>query len=240
MTPRQTPQDVLVDGELVVDTGSAPIVIFSGTGTIVPPAPGETIDLIDVTIPPASNIQATGLVIEQRLALQGSGQLAAVEGDHITLRADVTIEIAAESKEIPKLDLGTVGAAGTAIPSEVIIDIPEGTVAAADVETFSRPVISGRTLNCEQWKPKVILTDPEHFEIHCETTASGGKLLDLDEKSLVIKGKKKQETPTPNNSDKDSLPYIIGGVGGAVVVIAVIIVVVVCRRKSDDSSKSGH
>jgi hypothetical protein len=217
-----------VNGTQEIDS-SEKFVSLNGSGLIQAAGGAAQIELFDVTVRHGANITAVGLVIEQRLALQGGSQLAAVDGGNITLLPDVTIEVAAVYQQLPKLDLGNVGINYSVVPSELRIDIPEGTVAHEELEAFSRPVISGRTLNCQQWKLKVALSDEANFQVECETTGSGGRLLALPEVSLVIKGKKKQapSATTPAGHDSGHQTAIIVGVCAGVVVVVVIVLVVV-------------
>jgi hypothetical protein len=113
-----TPRSVSVEGEQVVDTIAVETIVnLTGIGTVKPPTPDATIELVDVTISAGSDITASHLVVADRIALEGNGQLAATEGDQITLHQGVTIEVAAVHQQLPRLDLGNVGEHYDVVPS---------------------------------------------------------------------------------------------------------------------------
>jgi hypothetical protein len=236
---------------------SSPIII-TGNGTIRP-ATGDTLFLRDITIPAGSLITAVGLTIEKRLAMEGAGRLVAAPGDFITWQEDVETVLTAEEGELPFLDLGEVSRLFESSPNH---SAPQSVqilgLGSTDPAALPQKLISGRTLNCLDWKNASELDSDRLTLESLNTTASSAKRLadtDAPEISLALvfprtavprtavprtaEPRGAVTSPLPDDSSNGGL--IAGVVVGVVIVVvgvAAAIGFLVIRKK--DSEYSDH
>lgn len=239
-TPEPTPITIIVEGK--EDPEGVRVEKFEpikGSTILVTENKEEKLIIENLTIAPGSKVAAVNLVIEQTLSISGDSSLRPSEGSKIEIKKDNTVDIKleAEDAKLPKLDLGNVGADYQIAPKELEIKMNLADVDEKEIENEfgnGKVVVSGRTLNCEQWIEKtsisnIVGSEDFVFELICEDS----RLLELPLRSMVLKAKS-----NATSKPKDNLAAIIGGVIGAVVVIAVIIVVVLFVMKKKEKRES--
>jgi hypothetical protein len=169
--------------------------------------------------------------------------LAADSNERITLDdGSVTITMAVEGTQIPTLNLGNIGSYYYTRPKTLNLVIGAIAFSSEERKNLAHPLITGETLNCEDWKGKVKLDDPQSFFVTCESTWGARTLGEV--RTLVLKALEPPPTPS-NGPEVTSKPWRLDISTGTIVAIVVVVFVVIAgiiiavvlvRRKRADKS----
>jgi hypothetical protein len=216
-----------------IHSGESESIILTGTGKIIA-FPGEELVFREVTITPDTAISAEGLTVISRLTVLGKGSLSATAGTRIELpNRTVVIEMYAQGKDCPRLNLGDIGSDYSIVPKEFKIGLP-AELTPEELRTFSHPLVVGSTLsNCGEWNKRLKLTSSS-FRSEC-VSGTGARLLS-EAKSLVIKGisatsTHQELTSTDGLSGGAIAGIAVGSVAGAGSIGAAAFVLIRRRKK---------